>query len=172
MLTSHERFRLFCNIMKNIVILLFFVLLKNSALASSDKLNALMLHDKQGDGIVFLFDSQPVLSFLKDEILVTTDENTFAYSFYQIDKITYLHVGSSGVGNVIKSKPLFRFYSNDLMVDNLTPYMRVLIYSIDGTLISSDKADEYGKLTIALPQKSSSIYILKTKNLTLKIHKQ
>lgn len=50
--------------------------------------NALMLHLKSGQNVLYLFDEEPVIRFAGGEILVQTKEDKFSYKVGSVTKLT------------------------------------------------------------------------------------
>lgn len=143
-----------------------------TALSSlAEDINALMLHLASGKQVVCMLDEKPVVTFSGDELVLTTHMNQVSYQSADVLKFTYLYVEPSGVSQVSTPPCIFSFRGNTLAVEGAEPDTQISVYSVDGSLIASEKANKKGAASIKLSEQSGKVYVVKTSVANFKITK-
>lgn len=151
-------------------VLLFLLLIVSSLLAFSE--NALKIHTKSGNDITILLEELPIVTFLGEDIVVTTHMNEIHYSASEVTKFTYTSVDISGIEDNKKVSTLFMWEENDLKAFNLSPQTKVSLYTIEGKLIAFGTTNDKGYIHLPLTTIDNSVYILKSESITFKIYKR
>lgn len=133
--------------------------------------NAMMLHLASGKQVICMLDERPVVTFGDDELILSTHMNEVSYKSADVLKFTYLYVDPSGVSPVSVPHCMFSFRGDALSVAGAEPNSQIAVYSADGTLVVSAKADKRGIVSIVLPGQSGKVYVVKTSVANFKITK-
>lgn len=148
---------------------LFGMVLKTQAVV--DEINAVTIHSKFGKGLTIMLDEYPRVTFSGKEMTVCTQDVVLNYDATTVSKLTYESL-IVGVDDVDKTKNMFRLDKTSLKVFNLDPYAKVMVYTVDGVLVSSETTDVSGNATIPLPEAENAVYVVKTSDIKFKICKQ
>ncbi len=140
-----------------------------AAMASSEGVNALMIHGKSGEKVTILLDEKPKVRFQGNDLVVTTHMNVVNYASDDVVKFSYVSVDPNDVSNPGLLGVVFAFDKGAVRMQNLPPYVRVSVYTVDGKLISSSMTDSKGCASLNLPESVASVYIVKTPSSTFKI---
>lgn len=139
------------------------ILMAAIALSSwAEGINAMMLHLASGKQVVYTLDEKPVVTFGDDELILSTHMNEVSYKSADVLKFTYLYVDPSGVNPVSVPHCMFSFRGDALSVAGAEPNSQIAVYSVDGTLVASAKANKKGAASISLPEQSGRVYVVKT----------
>ena len=143
-----------------------------TALASSEAKNALKIHCKSGTNVTILLDESPKVTFQDDDVIITTQKQVLSYPSSDVVRFTYETVDATGLQAVASLSGIqVSFGEGTVSVSGLQSQTSVNIYALDGKLLSSAIADKHGFATLSLPEVASSVFVLKTSSLTLKIRK-
>lgn len=137
----------------------------------AEDINAMMLHLASGKQVICMLDERPVVTFGDDELILSTHMNEVSYKSADVLKFTYLYVDPSGVSPVSVPHCMFSFRGDALSVAGAEPNSQIAVYSVDGTLVVSAKADKRGIVSIVLPGQSGKVYVVKTSVANFKITK-
>lgn len=149
----------------------FFALFLALTASAQDNINALKLHFVSGRQVIVLLDSEPVITFPGDQFVLSTHMNVVSYNAGEISKYTYASVVPSGITNPDAGGTTFAFTESGIVATHLAPGSAVGVYSVDGALVSSGKADVHGNATIGVPARSGAVYVIKTSVVNFKITK-
>ena len=145
-------------------VLLFLLLIVSSLLAFSE--NALKIHTKSGNDITILLEELPIVTFLGEDIVVTTHMNEIHYSASEVTKFTYTSIDISGIEDNKKIGTLFMWEENYLKAFNLS------LYTTEGKLVAFGTTNDKGYIHLPLTTIDNSVYILKSGPITFKIYKR
>ena len=150
------------------MILSLALLLPMLAMGADDAviLNALRLHKASGEEVTILLKERPVVTFVSNDLVVTTQSNEVSYPSADIMKFTYEAVEYSGVNGLAQSGSLISFLGDELQVAHLTPTTEVAVYTLDGKCVTK------GAASISLSGQPAAVYVVKTSSVTFKIRKQ
>lgn len=137
----------------------------------AEDINAMMLHLASGKQVICLLDEKPIVTFSGDELVLTTHMNEVSYQSADVLKFTYLYVDPAGIDQVGVPQSMFSFRGNALSVSGAEPDSQIAVYSVDGALVASAKADKKGAASIILPELSGKVYVVKTSVANFKITK-
>lgn len=144
-----------------------------TARAASDGVNAMLLEGPSDFRFTILLDDQPVVTFSDDYLVVTTymgDGVGIPSSL--VAKWTYVQDDeATGIKNASRFGSLLSFDGKHLSLSNLAPSAHVLVYTADGALVATAKADSRGSVSLSLPERPGAVYLVKTSCVTFKITK-
>lgn len=147
------------------MILSLALLLPMLAMGADDAeiLNALRLHKASGEEVTILLKERPVVTFVSNDLVVTTQSNEVSYPSADIMKFTYEAVEySDGLSHL----------GDELQVAHLTPATEVAVYTLDGKCVATATTDAKGAASISLSGQPAAVYVVKTSSVTFKIRKQ
>lgn len=144
------------------------LMLSTVAKASTENVNALVLHLTSGNQVTCLLDEKPVVTFKSDELVITTHMNVVSYQASDVEKFTYTYADPTDISSM-RTGSTFSFKGNTLQVANLAPLSQVSVYTVDGILVTSAKTDNHGSVSLTLPKQSGAVYIVKTSIANFKI---
>lgn len=157
------------------MILSLALLLPMLAMGADDAviLNALRLHKASGEEVTILLKERPVVTFVSNDLVVTTQSNEVSYPSADIMKFTYEAVVEySGVNGLAQTGSLISFLGDELQVAHLTPATEVAVYTLDGKCVATATTDAKGAASISLSGQPAAVYVVKTSSVTFKIRKQ
>ena len=151
------------------MILSLALLLPMLAMGADDAviLNALRLHKASGEEVTILLKERPVVTFVSNDLVVTTQSNEVSYPSADIMKFTYEAVEYSGVNG-----SLISFLGDELQVAHLAAATEVAVYTLDGKCVATATTDAKGAASISLSGQPAAVYVVKTSSVTFKIRKQ
>ena len=137
------------------MILSLALLLPMLAMGADDAeiLNALRLHKASGEEVTILLKERPVVTFVSNDLVVTTQSNEVSYPSADIMKF-------------------ISFLGDELQVAHLTPATEVAVYTLDGKCVATATTDAKGAASISLSGQPAAVYVVKTSSVTFKIRKQ
>ena len=155
------------------MILSLALLLPMLAMGADDAeiLNALRLHKASGEEVTILLKERPVVTFVSNDLVVTTQSNEVSYPSADIMKFTYEAVEYSGVNGLAQTGSLISFLGDELQVAHLTPATEVAVYTLDGKCVATATTAK-GAASISLSGQPAAVYVVKTSSVTFKIRKQ
>ena len=141
--------------------------------ATSDDINAMLLQGPSDFRFTILLDDQPVVTFSDDYLVINTYMGA-AVSFPSslVSKWTYVKDDeATRINNANRFGSTLSFDGKLLGMTHLAPSSVVQVYTADGALVSSAKADSQGNVSLSLPDLSGAIYLIKTSTVTFKVRK-
>ena len=153
------------------MILSLALLLPMLAMGADDAviLNALRLHKASGEEVTILLKERPVVTFVSNDLVVTTQSNEVSYPSADIMKFTYEAVEYSGVNGLAQTGS---FLGDELQVAHLAAATEVAVYTLDGKCVATATTDAKGAASISLSGQPAAVYVVKTSSVTFKIRKQ
>lgn len=157
---TRGRPRLYAFNMKKSLLLIFLLICTLSL--SAESTDALILHMISGNQVTYVLDETPVVSFKGEELVITTLKNTVSYQASDVIKFTYTCNSTSMVDDTKRSDAIFKLENDVLHAYNLEPLSKISIYNMEGKLVASDNVGPNGEITLAIPQASGSVLLVKT----------
>lgn len=152
-------------------ILLSLLLIVCSTITWAEDIDALKLHLASGKQVVCLLEERPVVTFTNDEVVITTHMHEVRYQSTDVLKFTYINVEEDGIHSPQFDQELIRLDGNNLSLYGLAFDSPVSVYTADGVLVASVKADKRGTVSVVLPEQSGKVYVVKTSVANFKISK-
>ncbi|MCC8118872.1 MAG: hypothetical protein LIP09_09045 [Bacteroidales bacterium] len=133
---------------------------------AAEFINQLVIKCANGDSYYIALDETP-------KVFLTEDELTVMYSGQKIyldatDTVDFTWGNAAGIEDLkVNTKPTFYWDGDVLHVLNLQPEENVALYSIDGKVLYSGRADMEGTAEISLAGRTG-VAIVKTQSQTIK----
>lgn len=120
----------------------------------------------------YLFDTQPVITFSGMTMLLTTAEGNYSFELNgSLPGMRFVHHDiPTGIEEVksANSGVVFRVSGSQLIISGLDAHTRVVLYSLDGRLLTTGKTLAQGDFSINLPR--AAIIVVKAGRHSFKIH--
>lgn len=152
-------------------LLLFAMLLCCLTRVYAGEINALNLHLASGKQVTVLLDEQPVVTFVGDELVITTPMNRMSYRSADVLKFTYAYVNPDDVTGVKASGTKLIMKENTLQATSLEPSSKVEVYGVDGILVATTTTDKNGNASVDLSRHPGKVFVIKTSVANFKIIK-
>ena len=146
------------------------MLLLPTSMRASEQL--LVLTQTNGSVTKFALTDDPVITYKGNDVIVTCGENVLQTSMADITDIGFKKEETTGIEETVaasESKTTFSF--GQAGFEGLQPGERVLVYSMDGKVISAIKADADGRAQVDMNDLQTGVYILRTAKKSFKIKK-
>ena len=145
--------------------LLLFLSLMAVLPAFADDAN-LVIKQKGGSETILLLSTNPVITFQDEYMVVTSDVSSFMIPIDMIE--------SYGAANDVTAihhitQEHSEYKDGSVVFSGLYHDSNVSIYKADGTLISSQKADNSGHAVVSVSNLPKGVYIVRTPNSSMKI---
>ncbi len=124
------------------------------------------------DGTVnrFALTGNPTVTYEGENLVVNTGDEQFTTTLSGISQLTFEQV-STGIGEMVEESPKPVFTPGQARFEGLKTHAVVSIYTIDGKMQNSMRANEEGTVSIDLSTLPQGVYILRTPNQSYKIKK-
>ena len=127
---------------------------------------------KNGELHGYGLEKHPKVKMGKTEFTLTTASQTVRYKATDVLRFTLQEEGTENSISIPKAKEDVQFHNGTLMLAGCMPHSPVHIYDTMGRTLQVGQTDGEGDLTLSLTSLHRGIYIVKTKNTTIKITKQ
>ena len=140
--------------------------------ADSPKYFAVWLNN--GQRIDLLLSEKPTTKFAEGVLKFEAPGIAVEYKASEVKEFTLEATPSSGIRNISPDGKdcIVNQSGNVLSISGAKPHAKLHLYNAGGTLISTNAADDNGKLSISLDMLDHGVYILKIATTTLKIMKR
>lgn len=134
----------------------------------------LVLWMNDGSKVLFSFDDYPKVTHTNGEVVMTTENGSFAYSDSAVWKFTVSQQANedTSVGNITSSQSSWHKAGDVIRFTSAAPGSQVSLYALSGMLLDSYIIGSDGTLSISLSALEQGIYVIKTKETTFKIAKK
>ena len=124
------------------------------------------------DGTInrFALTDTPVVTYEGENLVVSIGEEQFTTTLSGISKLTFEQV-STGISEMVGESPKSAFTPGQARFEGLKTHAIVSIYTIDGKMLSSMRANDEGTVSIDLSTLPHGFYIIRTPNQSYKIKK-
>ena len=148
--------------------LCIFLLLAFCTLANAQ--NAIAIYQKDGKVAQFAFSEKPVITYVDNNLVLTTTQTTVQYPIYLLQKIDF---GSFDLMDVkeVRVDTQFSFQGDVLLVSGGDPNSLVNVFNLKGVKIGQYRLDDTGCATIPMQDLKKDVYIVKTTRFSFKITK-
>lgn len=162
---------------KGLPLLLAMLCLPQLASASVSQVRQQVLVIVSGtDSVAFALTDNPVISFEDNNLVVKSLDDSLIVSLadarYFLDERTSTDRVTTGINSltlpgISKEQPQWAFGNG--MVSGLHAGDIVRVFHVNGTLVKTIKADAQGQATLELSQLPNGVYIIRTRNSSIKI---
>ena len=139
--------------------------------AAAEEQLSLVITRTDGTTTVFALDEQPVTSFTRDDLVITTATDSYSYPLTSISRFTYENT-PAGVDKVTRSGITVAQRGGFLVVSGLPAGQTVALYGVDGRQQAAAQASGTAPVSIALSHLPGGMYVVKTDSATFKILKK
>ncbi len=124
------------------------------------------------DGTInrFALTDAPMVTYEGDNLVVSAGEEQFTTALSGISQLTFEQV-PTGINEMSEESPKPVFTPGQARFEGLKTHATVNIYTIDGKMLNSMRANEEGIVSIDLSTLPQGVYILRTPNQSYKIKK-
>ncbi len=124
------------------------------------------------DGTVnrFALTDMPMVTYEGENRVVSTGDEQFTTALSGIKQLSFEQV-PTGISEMIEESPKPVFTPGQARFEGLKTHATVSIYTFDGKMLSSMKANDEGSVSIDLSTLPQGVYILRTPNQSYKIKK-
>lgn len=133
--------------------------------------NAIVVHQVDGSATAFAFSEQPVITYNKEDLVLTTKNITVQYPLAMLRKIAV--EGQADIITSIEDTPIvdysFTFTNEGTSVQGEEPGTPFYVFDTKGMKIAQGNIDAQGKANIPTTTLSPGIYIIKTQSTSFKV---
>lgn len=133
--------------------------------------NAIVVHHIDGSATAFAFSEQPVITYSKEDLVLTTKNITVQYPLAMLRKIAV--EGQADIITSIEDTPIadtsFSFTNEETSVQGEEPGTPFYVFNTNGMKVAQGIIDSQGKANIPTTSLSPGIYIIKTQSTSFKI---
>lgn len=135
--------------------------------------NTIVIHQKDGTVAMFKFSEKPVVTYVGNDLVLTTTETSVQYPIYLLQKMDFdINLDElTAVESVKKNEGQFLFRDGALCISGGIPGSTVFIYNLAGMKKAQYRLDGDGNASIPLKGLSKDVYIVKTDCFTFKFKK-
>lgn len=138
--------------------------------AASEQLLVLSLTN--GSVTKFALTDDPVITYKGNDVIVTCGENVLQTSMADVKSVGFEKGENTGIeAPKAVSEPQTTFSFGQAGFEGLQSGERVMVYSIDGKVIRTIKADADGRAQVDMSSLQTGVYILRTAKKSFKIKK-
>ena len=161
---SIEWFRLF-SFMKNKLISFLLLMAGLSVYAEEAKI---VIKQKSGNESVLELSAKPVITFVGEKMVVSSDIITIMIPIEDIDDYVF-HGESTGIKPMTETP---QFVDGNVVFSNIAKGTIIRILSLDGSLVRSQTADSSGKTVVSLDQLHKGNFIISAGKCQIKVFKK
>lgn len=132
---------------------------------------ALLLHFATGKQVTFLLDSRPLVTFDGDDLVITTTRRTLRCPAGEVVKFSYPAFDKASIDAVSADETRLSLTDEGIVATNLEPLSDVAVYTANGLLLATAKADIQGHSTVGFTVQQGAVYVVRTSVATFKISK-
>ena len=155
--------------MKKIFVILFGMLLSSTIYAQEK--NALVIKLTDGNTHTFVLSKKPVVTLPDGNIAVNGSAST-TYPRSEVEKFYFVYDDGSGIESIGKDNVTFYYVDGEnVRISGLKDKATVSVASLDGKIISTQKCDGTGSVTISLGNQPRGIYIISFGDRSVKIRR-
>ena len=155
--------------MKKILFLLFGMFL--SSIMYAQEKNALVIKLTDGNTHTFVLSEKPVITLPGGNIVVNGSAST-TYARSEVEKFYFVYDDGTGIESVGKDNIKFNYVDGEnVRISGLKDKTIVSVASLDGKIISTQKSDGTGSVTVSLGNQLKGIYIISVGGRSIKIRK-
>ena len=146
------------------------MLLLPTSMRASEQL--LVLTQTNGKVTKFALTDNPVITYKGNDVIVTCGESVMQTSMADVMSVGFEKGETTGIeAPKAVSEPQTTFSFGQAGFEGLQSGERVMVYSIDGKVISTIKADADGHAQVDISNLQTGVYILRTAKKSFKIKK-
>lgn len=129
----------------------------------------LMLNFRNGSQVSYFLETFPVLFFDNHKLHVHSGNVTMDYLLKDIKKHTFEEIPLTTISKVVSNSEKIHVMGNKVFFANFPVGQRIMVYTIDGQLVSSSFIDLNGNAELSLQALPMGLYIIKYGLFTFKM---
>lgn len=133
-----------------------------------DAQQSLIIHQRGGGTAIFPFSSQPVITFVDNNLHVESNDGSITVALNELDDFV-MEETVTAISHIQENRQAPTILNGTAVFDKLPAGSIISIYSADGKLVGTHHADNIGQATIDLLHLSRGIHIIKSGNTVIKI---
>ena len=155
---------------KRLLFIMFLLAGVVTGIYADNDANALVVNHKSGTQTVFAFAQKPIITFRGEALVINSnDKAEFTISMADVKNYTF-GTASTGIDEVKVAGNTHIIKNGHVVFKGMKAGQTVSIYSVDGKLLNSVKADGEGIADIELNTLSKGIFIVKCAQSQIKIN--
>lgn len=148
--------------------ILIFLLSLISWLAYAQEERVLHLSMNDGSTVIFMLKEKPQVTFSADSIKIVSATSEAKAKRSEVAEITFLFMETESGINDTDTDGTVDMNGEFIKVGNLAKESKVTIFTADGRVASTEKADDSGTATLSLTSLPKGIYLLNYNDTTIK----
>lgn len=137
----------------------------------AETFKSVILWLSSGKQVMVLLESEPKVTFSADDVRITTRQGIeYIYSSSVVQKYTFSSEGPSGIININCIDSKFSVDGGTVKLSNFSPFSTIYVYNTNGALILKTTSNLSGEAKLSLTNNQGGIYIIKTHDISFKIH--
>jgi hypothetical protein len=152
------------------ILILFIGILASMTIFAQEK-NALVVKLTDGSTNTFVLSNKPVVTMPGNNVVISGVASA-TYSRSEVEKFYFIYDDGSGIESIGKDNIAF-FYEDgeNVRITGLKDKTTVSVASLDGKIISTQKSDGTGIVTISLGNHPKGIYIISVGGRSIKVRR-
>lgn len=119
----------------------------------------------------FLFTQQPVVTFSKSELTISTSDATFTYTFDDVAEFQFGNPDPDVITGQISITPRIVHHGNTILIYG-TRVDAVCLYELSGRKLAACVQRQGDAVSISLQSLPAGVYIIRINNQTIKVSKK
>ena len=155
--------------MKKILVLIIGILASMTIFAQEK--NALVVKLTDGSTNTFVLSNKPVVTMPGNNVVISGVASA-TYSRSEVEKFYFIYDDGSGIESIGKDNIAFYYEDGEnVRITGLKDKTTVSVVSLDGKVISTQKSDGVGSVTIYLGKHPKGIYIINFGGKSIKVRR-
>lgn len=125
----------------------------------------IVIKQKSGNETVFELSTNPIITFLGEDMVITNDFTSISFPLEDIDSYTADNGTTTAIAST-KEKPMFE--NGRILFNGISKGTPISVYSLDGRLISKQMTDA-DKAEVPLISLPKGTYIISVENNKIKV---
>lgn len=125
----------------------------------------IVIKQKSGNETIFELSTNPVITFLGEDMVITNDFTSISFPIEDIDSYTADNGTTTAIAST-KEKPMFE--NGRILFNGISKGTPISVYSLDGRLISKQLTDA-DKAEVPLSSLPKGTYIISVENNKIKV---
>lgn len=132
--------------------------------------NAVAVHQKDGTVATFAFSEKPVVTYMGNDLVLTTAATSVSYPIYLLQKIDF-DVVWDDLADVKSPNVQFSFRDDELIVTGGEPGSLVAVHTVGGMKVGQCRLDANGRAAVSVRSFGKDSYVVTNKCFTFKFQR-
>ncbi len=152
-------------------VLVFVISMLMSVTLYAQEKNALVIKLTNGNSYTFILAQKPVITLSDGNVVVNGSAST-TYTRSEVEKFYFVYDDGSGIETIGKNSIMFKYMDGaNVRISGLKENTSVSVVTLSGKMISTQKCNGTGTVTIPLENMAKGIYIVSFGDRSVKIRK-